>query len=77
MNNLNSLNSSTIFNKNKFENLKKNNVDLFTIFNIISNNNIPTVEQQQELNKMFKDLISEKKVDIFLKNQNKPAKVIT
>ena len=76
LNNLNSLNSSTIFNKNKFENLKKNNVDLFTIFNIISNNNIPTVEQQQELNKMFKDLISEKKVDIFLKNQNKPAKVI-
>ena len=76
INTLNNLNTSSVFNKSKFDNLQEKNVELFTIFKNISNNNKPIIKQKQELNKIFKGLISEKKVDIFLKNHNKPAKVI-
>jgi hypothetical protein len=77
INNLISLNTSTLLNKSKFDNLREKNVEIFTIFNNTSNNNVPISEPpQQESNKTFKDLISEKKVDIFLKNQNKSNKII-
>ena len=74
--NLISLNTSTLLNKSKFDNLREKNVEIFTIFNNISNNNVQISEPQQESNKTFKNLISEKKVDIFLKNQNKSNKFI-